>query len=308
MYIIQCMDELTFGGKKYISSKQAAKITGYAKDYVGQLCREGRVKARLVGRSWYVLEESIREHRFGGVEVPKHNVIKKSNISKKSVIGNIRYTSEEVVSLHEISDESQKPCNNAQEDRRMLHGVSMMQEVWHDWFSTSKPSEDIDSTSNGVVDLRDEESRPVPDNTIEINVESSNILTNSIDVEKSVPNNHDSHIGAIDGFEQNVIHNSLPTEGEISHIRHSFKTKIGTQSVESDVRGWGKLFNQCIDVFSFKCYRLVSISNFILITISIVLLLTVITSILTGQARHRSDGLFWSSINYVSGITKFINI
>lgn len=59
------MDELTIGDKTYISSKRAAEITGYAKDYVGQLCREGRVEATLVGRSWYVLESSIRAHRFG---------------------------------------------------------------------------------------------------------------------------------------------------------------------------------------------------------------------------------------------------
>lgn len=62
------MDEITIGDKTYISSKQAAKITGYAKDYVGQLCREGRVEARLVGRNWYVLDSAIREHRFGKEE------------------------------------------------------------------------------------------------------------------------------------------------------------------------------------------------------------------------------------------------
>ena len=59
------MDELVIGEKKYVSSKKAAKLTGYAKDYVGQLCREGRVPARLVGRSWYVLESAIQDHRFG---------------------------------------------------------------------------------------------------------------------------------------------------------------------------------------------------------------------------------------------------
>ena len=63
------MDELTFDGQIYVSSKRAAQITGYAKDYVGQLCREGRVIARLVGRNWYVLETSVREHRFGIPEV-----------------------------------------------------------------------------------------------------------------------------------------------------------------------------------------------------------------------------------------------
>lgn len=59
------MDEIIIDEKKYISSKRAAKVTGYAKDYIGQLCREGRVQAQLVGRSWYVLESAIRDHRFG---------------------------------------------------------------------------------------------------------------------------------------------------------------------------------------------------------------------------------------------------
>ncbi|OGG48225.1 hypothetical protein A2678_01420 [Candidatus Kaiserbacteria bacterium RIFCSPHIGHO2_01_FULL_53_31] len=59
------MDEILIDEKKYISSKRAAKVTGYAKDYVGQLCREGRVPARLVGRSWYVLESALQDHRFG---------------------------------------------------------------------------------------------------------------------------------------------------------------------------------------------------------------------------------------------------
>jgi hypothetical protein len=59
------MDELIIDERKYISSKRAAKITGYAKDYVGQLCREGYVEARRVGRSWYVLESAIKDHKFG---------------------------------------------------------------------------------------------------------------------------------------------------------------------------------------------------------------------------------------------------
>ena len=62
------MDEIIIEEKKYISSKRAAKITGYAKDYIGQLCREGRVPARLVGRNWYVLETAIQDHRFGNPE------------------------------------------------------------------------------------------------------------------------------------------------------------------------------------------------------------------------------------------------
>lgn len=63
------MDEILIEEKRYISSKRAAKITGYAKDYIGQLCREGRVPARLVGRNWYVLETAIQDHRFGNQEI-----------------------------------------------------------------------------------------------------------------------------------------------------------------------------------------------------------------------------------------------
>lgn len=61
------MDELTIDERKYISSKRAAEITGYAKDYVGQLCRGGYVPARRIGRNWYVLESAIKDHRFGAV-------------------------------------------------------------------------------------------------------------------------------------------------------------------------------------------------------------------------------------------------
>ena len=59
------MNEITIGEKVYISAKRAAEITGYARDYVGQLCREGHVDAKMVGRSWYVYEPAIRAHRFG---------------------------------------------------------------------------------------------------------------------------------------------------------------------------------------------------------------------------------------------------
>lgn len=56
-------DTLEFSGKKYISSKRAAASFGYTKDYVGQLARAGKIDARLVGRSWYVAEESISAHK-----------------------------------------------------------------------------------------------------------------------------------------------------------------------------------------------------------------------------------------------------
>jgi len=77
------MDEILIEEKKYVSSKQAAKITGYAKDYIGQLCREGRVPARLVGRSWYVLESAIADHRFGN---PEDGPVEETPVAPKATI------------------------------------------------------------------------------------------------------------------------------------------------------------------------------------------------------------------------------
>jgi len=56
------MEELEIKGEKYISSKRAAKIAGYATDYVGQLARAQKIKATRVGRSWYVSEIDILKH------------------------------------------------------------------------------------------------------------------------------------------------------------------------------------------------------------------------------------------------------
>lgn len=54
------MDELEIQGKKYISSKRASQLTGYAKDYIGQLARGGKLPGTRVGRAWYVDEEALK--------------------------------------------------------------------------------------------------------------------------------------------------------------------------------------------------------------------------------------------------------
>ncbi len=56
-------DALILQDKKYISAKRAAVIFGYSSDYVGQLCREGKIECTMVGRSWFVSEESVLKHK-----------------------------------------------------------------------------------------------------------------------------------------------------------------------------------------------------------------------------------------------------
>lgn len=62
------MDELEIQGKKYISSKRAAELTGYAKDYVGQLARAGKIPGTRVGRAWYVEEVALTSHMRSDAE------------------------------------------------------------------------------------------------------------------------------------------------------------------------------------------------------------------------------------------------
>lgn len=57
------LNELTLDGKRYISVKRAATLADYTTDYVGQLCRGGKLEAKRMGRNWYVLEESLIDHK-----------------------------------------------------------------------------------------------------------------------------------------------------------------------------------------------------------------------------------------------------
>jgi len=57
------MNSLTVEGKNYVKASVIARDLGYTADYVGQLCRAGKVKAELVGRTWYVDKDSIKSHK-----------------------------------------------------------------------------------------------------------------------------------------------------------------------------------------------------------------------------------------------------
>lgn len=56
-------DTFDFEGKKYISSRRASEISDYSSDYIGQLCRAQKLDCRMVGRSWFVTENSLTSHK-----------------------------------------------------------------------------------------------------------------------------------------------------------------------------------------------------------------------------------------------------
>ncbi len=57
------METLVLDGKNYVKASKVADELGYTSDYVGQLCRSGKVDAHLIGRTWYVNREMLSEHK-----------------------------------------------------------------------------------------------------------------------------------------------------------------------------------------------------------------------------------------------------
>jgi hypothetical protein len=122
------MDELVIEDKKYVSSKRAASITGYAKDYIGQLCREGRVPARLVGRSWYVLESAIQDHRFGAPATQEAKVEKDVPVLKPTWEAP-RYEAETLPDLTQEEEEVVIP-----QDPEVKEEIEPFHDSWRNWF------------------------------------------------------------------------------------------------------------------------------------------------------------------------------
>lgn len=168
------MDEILIEEKRYISSKRAAKVTGYAKDYIGQLCREGRVPARLVGRNWYVLETAIHDHRFGQQEVEE---TAPSIAVPASTWESPRYeasSAEVLPSVNRVAHDAETPSADKQNE------VSQhLQDSWKEWFdrvadaastipdviSSGKPTEEKE-VGEIMADGKDEKEVRIPIRTI----------------------------------------------------------------------------------------------------------------------------------------------
>jgi len=127
------MDTLTLEGKEFISTKRAAEITGYAKDYIGQLCREGRIESRLIGRNWYILESSVREHRYGAESVKESELVpEESDVIEEEE----NITEEPVVEVpEEVSVTEEAPVMPNEPEKEDSEAIEEIQRAWQSWFS-----------------------------------------------------------------------------------------------------------------------------------------------------------------------------
>lgn len=208
------MDEITIGDKVYVSSKRAAQITGYAKDYVGQLCREGRVEARLVGRNWYVLDSALREHRFGkqAEEEPK----KQESVPESPVATWKRpeYKPEVPILVPNLTSKAPEITEIGSP------AIADMQSAWREWFQERKEpqAEEVESFKADEDMGRDEALTEVT------SADSSEISSDSDDAEEI-------HINRIE---------TTPSEtpGEVVEIQKAYvpEAKPAFQGVEVATR------------------------------------------------------------------------
>jgi hypothetical protein len=126
------MKELTLNGRTYLTTKRAAEITGYTTDYVGQLARQEKVDAQLVGRNWYIGEDSIKKHKFGEAEV---SIRKEENEAPAPALELL---------VNSVEDEIKKEEEAVPIHEEVLEGVveedplTNMQSAWQDWYKEQR--------------------------------------------------------------------------------------------------------------------------------------------------------------------------
>lgn len=210
------MEELIIEGKTYISSKRAAEITGYAKDYVGQLCREGRVKARLVGRSWYVLEDSIRAHRFGEEEEVKPEAPKAPEPEAWSAPRYIQEESPEMPAYKEPEAVVEIHSTEVKSE-----ALSDMQEAWQEWFN-QKQEEILEVVEDEIEDTKPSKAAPSEEEQVSIKTPWSEL--------EDVVTIHRSH-SSMPFSEPEQSTPARVTPVTVSRPRHVVAEPVGTNGV-----------------------------------------------------------------------------
>jgi hypothetical protein len=84
------METIDHNGVTFVKATALAKKHRYTTDYIGQLCRSGKVEAKLIGRAWFVNEKSLLGHkadRYNTARLPEITINKSvfSDASEKEL-------------------------------------------------------------------------------------------------------------------------------------------------------------------------------------------------------------------------------
>ncbi|MBY0538609.1 hypothetical protein K2P47_04405 [Patescibacteria group bacterium] len=80
------METIEDNGVTYVKATALAKKHRYTTDYIGQLCRSGKVDAKLIGRAWFVNEVTLQSHKSDRYSTPRSAeiTINKSLVSDRA--------------------------------------------------------------------------------------------------------------------------------------------------------------------------------------------------------------------------------
>ena len=79
---------LTFnklGSEDLLTTKEAAALSGYSTDYIGQLAREGRIEAKRIKKSWHISKQSLLKYKEDNKKILKLEE-KKDSLAESSSI------------------------------------------------------------------------------------------------------------------------------------------------------------------------------------------------------------------------------
>lgn len=79
------METILDNGVTFVKATALAKKYRYTTDYIGQLCRSGKVEAKLIGRAWFVNEQSLTSHKNDRYSTARSSeiIINKSLVSDR---------------------------------------------------------------------------------------------------------------------------------------------------------------------------------------------------------------------------------
>lgn len=141
------MDTVTVDGVQFIKAAKAAKSAGYTADYVGQLCRGGKIESRLVGRTWYVRDGELEEHRRD-----------KSRQNKSKTIQNVEKSIEE-----EKETKIHKTIYSPFHHRHLLNThIQYSNDDTATFIAPSDPVLAQNTPQESPLETQDEETTPVP--------------------------------------------------------------------------------------------------------------------------------------------------
>ena len=81
------METVNHNGLVYVKASTLAKRHRYTTDYIGQLCRQHKIDAQLVGRAWFVNEGSLLNHKIDLKKDTRANEIISKNSTEMSTLG-----------------------------------------------------------------------------------------------------------------------------------------------------------------------------------------------------------------------------